>query len=168
MKKLLLLTFVLLSFMSYGQNKIIHEHDIMSDKDYYYLEKTLLCSDDGKKGFIVDFHLKKIGNKVEYQGLMITAAQIGSCHEKDELIVLFDDGTKETFNMWNDFNCKGNVWMDWNKTGINTLNKSIKAIRLTNGRSYDSFTKEFKTPTEKNFLIDAIRTINNQIIIEKK
>ena len=164
----MVLLLALITMISYGQNKIIHEHDVMSDKDYYTLDKSLLCSDDGKKGFIVDFWLKKKGNKVEYQGLMITAAQIGSCHEKDEMIVLFDDGTKETFNMWNDFNCKGNVWMDWNKSGINTLNKSIKAIRLTNGRSYDSFTKEFKVESEKNFFIDAIKVVNNQTIVEKK
>ena len=168
MKKLLVFSMLLVSFVSYGQNKIIHEHDIMSDKDYNLLDKNLLCSDDGKKGFVVDFWLKKKGDKVEYQGLMITAAQIGSCHEKDELIVLFDDGTKESFSMWNDFNCKGNVWMDWNKSGINTLNKSIKAIRLTNGRSYDSFTKEFKVPSEKNFFIDAIKAVNSQTIVEKK
>ena len=165
---LLLLTIVLTSFISYGQNQIIHHHDVMNDKDYYSLDKDLLCSTDGKKGFILDFRLAKKGDKVEYRGISIMASQIGTCHEKDILIVLFDDSTKETFEMWNDFNCNGNVYMDWNKKAITTLNKPIKAIRLTNGRSYDSFTKEFTNPAEKNFFIDAINAINNQTTIEKK
>ena len=168
MKKVsMVLLFALVTIVSFGQNQIVHEHDVMEDKNYYSLKKHLLVSDDGKKGFIVDFYLGYKDNKVIYKGLTVTAAQIGSCHENDQLIVLFDDGTKETFSMWNKFNCSGDVYLDWNGSGINTLNKSVKAIRLSNGRTYDSYTKELTKPEDKQFFMNAISCIQKQDIVKK-
>lgn len=70
--------------------------------------------------------------------------------------------------MWNNFNCNGNAYFDFASKGINEFNKSIKAIRITNGRTYDSYTKVLKTPSDKKYLMDVVEVLNKQDIEEKK
>jgi len=169
MKKtiLMVLSGLSLTFNLFGQNSIIREHDIMENKDYFYMKRSLLISDDGKIGFNIRIILKEDNKNIKYNGIAILASGIGACHEKDVLIILFDDGTTEKLNMWNDFNCSGNIYMDINGEYLDKLNKKIKSIRLSNGRTYDEYTRDINKKDDKNFFIDVISAINKQEIINK-
>lgn len=165
MKNLILGALLLLSTFSISQNnlKLFYTKDVMTDKEYITPSEYLLCSEDGKKGFIIKttFDISKSGI-IQYSGFIIQSAGIGGCMENDEVIILFEDGTKISSKSWNDFNCKGVSYFDLYQKLLKDLNKKIKAIRLTNGRSYESYTYELKTDDEKNYFIYINELIINQ------
>ncbi|MES2004291.1 MAG: hypothetical protein V4450_07205 [Bacteroidota bacterium] len=142
--------------------------DKMTDKSYAFGSKSMLCSDDGKKGFIVrvGFNLKK--DQVNYSGLTVKSAQIGSCVDKSTLIFLFEDDTKTTATAWNDFNCDGNSYFDFNGKMINELSqKKLKSIRFTNGRTFDSFTYDVPEK-DRSFFIEAKNALDQKRFVPGK
>lgn len=151
--------------VSYSQNmskpdSIHYEKDLMTDKEYVMFYESLLCSEDGKIGFLLDVGLEIKNGVVKYSGIIVKSAGIGSCNEKDQLIFLFEDGTKYSMTSWNDFNCKGSSWFDLYKKEFNQFNtKKVTHIRFTNGRSYDSFTYTLK-PDEQEYFIKCLELIN--------
>lgn len=165
MKRLILGALLLLSTFSIGQNnlKLFYTKDIMTDKEYVMPSENLLCSENGKQGFLIKpvFDISKSGT-IKYTGLIVQSAGIGGCMENDDIIFLFEDGTKVSSKSWNDFNCKGMSYFDFYQKLLPDLNKKIKAIRLTNGRSYDSYTYELKTDAEKNYFIYMNQLLTNQ------
>ena len=129
--------------------------DKMTDKEYAFGNKYLMCSDDEKIGFTVYVSWKKEGKDVSYRGLSVTSAGIGGCVENCKLIILFEDETKVTLESWNDFNCKGTSYFDLRSKEFDNFNsKKVTAIRFTNGRSYESYTYKLK-PEEQSFFIEA-------------
>lgn len=129
--------------------------DKMTDKSYAFGSKSLLCSDDGKKGFVISISLDFIKGNVSYRGLTVTSAGIGSCVEKSTLIFLFEDDTKHQVSAWNDFNCEGKSYMDWQGKAFDKITgKKIKAIRFQNGRTYDSYTYNL-TDNEQLFFLEV-------------
>ena len=157
--------------VSYSQNmskpdSIHYEKDIMTDKESAIFYESLLCSEDGKVGFLLTVGLQVKNGKVNYSGIRVNSAGIGSCNEKDQLIFLFEDGTKHSMTSWNEFNCEGNSWFDLygtigkNDEEFKRLNtKKVTHIRFTNGRSYDSFTYTLK-PDEQEYFIKCLELIN--------
>jgi hypothetical protein len=173
-KTILSIAIGLIAMTAYSQStnadtslKIVKEVDVMEGKTYYYPNNKLLVSEDGKKGFLAYLSLSKDGEGFKYSGIVIKAAQIGSCHEKSYLTVLFDDDTKIKLMMWNDFNCEGKIYLDLYSKQLSELNKPIKTIRLTNGRTYDEFTMNI-TGKDKYYFMDCISLINSQSFVEKK
>ncbi len=159
-----------LGVISFGQvsvgipDSIIYEKDIMTDKEYVYFSEGLICSEDGKIGFVLDVSLKIEKGSVRYRGLRVKSVGIGSCNENDQLILLFDDDTKVALTSWNDFNCDGNSYFDLYSKEFDSINtKKIKAIRFVNGRSYDSYTYQLKT-NEQEYFIRASNLINEYIL----
>jgi len=163
-KVLLVLTLVLGALYSFSQTKtttnkvyqLLYENDKMEDKEYLSPNYNLVALKTTKSGFWVrpSFTKDTETNSWKYTGLIGMAAGIGGCHEDDYLIILFDDGTKVRTDMWNKFNCDGDFYLDWDKELENDLRtKSIKTIRLTNGRSFDSWEKQCIKMEDKNYFI---------------
>ena len=88
---------------------------------------------------------------------------IGNCDEKDQLIFLFDDGSKISISSWNKFNCKGNAYFNLTEDELNSLKtKLVTTIRFVNGYTSDSFTYTLKK-LEKDYFINVY---SNYIIKE--
>lgn len=171
MKKILVLLMVLASFVSNGQTKkstaksfkLLYENDKLDDKEYLQCNWNLLALKTPKTGFWVKLDFSKDGDSKlwKYEGLTAMASGLGTCHENDYLIILFDDGTKLRTNMWNKFNCDGDIYLDWDKeleTALRT--KPIKIVRLTNGRSFNSYEKEFSKAEDKNYFITFFKKLD--------
>lgn len=164
MKRIILGALLLLSTLGFSQNtlKLNYQKDVMDGKEYISISKSLLCSDDGKKGFFIEPFFKINNGVISYTNTYVKSAGIGSCMEGDELIVLFEDETKLILNSWQSFNCKGTSYFDLKGTELSNLNKRVKAIRLTNGRTYESYTYVLKTEYEKNYFIYVNELLLNQ------
>ena len=164
MKRLLLVALLTLSTLGFGQNNLnlLYSKDVMTDKEYISSSKTLLCSDDGKKGFFIEVLFNIKNGVVSYSTFYTKSSGVGGCMENDELIFLFEDDTKLVVKSWQKFNCKGTSYFDLYGKLITNLNKKIKAIRLTNGRSFESFTYLLKTEDEKNYFIYINELLVNQ------
>lgn len=140
--------------------KLVYEKDEFSDKEYLMTDKDLLVSDDGKKGFILYPRFKKEKGEWVYSTIGGTAAQIGSCYENDKVEIIFEDGSKFQMVSWRDFNCKGDIGFDLYGKFREQLSKPMKAIRFTNGRTYDSFTKNLTSDFDKNYFINAFKALD--------
>jgi hypothetical protein len=96
-------------------------------------------------------------------GLIVKNVGIGNCDENDEMIFLFEDGTKITITSWNKFNCEGKVYFDLSNNELDMLkSKNVTAIRFKNGYSSDSLTYSLKKE-EQGFFINVY---TNNIIKE--
>lgn len=172
MKKVIILCvfglfFNLLSFCQsneYEPYKIEVCTDIMTDKSYAFGNSFLSYIDEEKDagfGLFILWTIEK--GKVKYNGLRIKSVGIGDCGEKDELILLFQDGNKESIKSWNDFNCEGKSLFDLYAKMLNRITKSpLKAIRFTNGRTYESLTYKVDESWQK-FFIDARKALESGI-----
>lgn len=171
MKKLLFLSILFISVNLFAQDnfKLKYYKDIMTEKEYLFSEQRILCVEDAKKGFVVNVSLGINKGVVNYKGISIKSAGIGSCVENDVLIILFEDSTKISLKSWNKFNCEGRSYFDLNGTELNNLTKRIKAIRFQNGRSYESLTVSLEKENDKAFFIDVKQALDKQVyeIVDK-
>jgi hypothetical protein len=160
MKKTILSIVMLTTFSAFSQTsvafKIEHCKDNMTDKEYYFAEKKLICSNEAKtKGFTITPSFRAKNDSFENTGLSCKNVNIGNCDENSTLIFLFEDSTKITLSMWNKFNCEGNVYVNFSSDELELLKtKKINAIRFSNGRTYDTFTYTMK-PAEQNYFINV-------------
>ena len=158
MKKLIIALLMLPVFAN-AQYFITMCEDKMTDKKYALGDAGLVCSDNGKDGFIVSVSWrvkedKWLGDSAIYGGI-ITKSTIGNCFEKDRLIFLFTDDTKLEMESWNSFNCEGNSYYDFEKAFLRKLGSNqVKAIRFVNGRNMESLTYILKD-YEQNYFIQA-------------
>lgn len=156
-----LLSFVLLislSVFSQTSNPFIIEHciDKMSEKEYYFAEKKFIGANPEKtKGFTITPSFKVKDGAMVNNGLNCKNVNIGNCDENDSLIFLFEDDSKITLTAWNKFNCEGKAYFDFNDEQLVLLStKKVKAIRFTNGRTYESLTYNLKD-AEKDYFVRA-------------
>ena len=144
---------------------LIKSTDEMSDKTYIYTNRDFVVSNETKtKGFRVGTYIK---NDMTFSMIIITMVGIGSCNEKDEMIILFENGEKITKKSWKDFNCKGEAYFSLTNEEIELLStKEISKIRMTNGRSYESYTGDV-SDKDKRYFIQLFYAINNNLTSEK-
>jgi hypothetical protein len=167
MKKLLLNFVLLISLSAFSQTTtpfvIEHCKDKMTDKEYYFPEKKLICANAEKtKGFTISPNFRAKNGTLVNAGFICKNVNIGSCDENDSLIFLFEDDTKMTLTSWNKFNCEGNAYFDFNDNQLKDLStKKVNTIRFSNGRSYESLTIALKED-QKDYFIRAFT--NNKII----
>lgn len=168
MKKLLLNFVLLISMSAFSQTTapFVIEHciDKMTDKEYYFAQKKLICANaDKTKGFTITPNFRAKGGAYDNSGFLCKNVNIGNCDENDSLIILFEDDTKITLTSWNKFNCEGDVYFNLTDDEINELSiKKVKSIRFSNGYSYESLTVSMKED-QKNYFV---RAYTNQKVIE--
>jgi hypothetical protein len=99
---------------------------------------------------------------------MVTMVGIGTCNENDEIIILFENGEKITKKSWKKFNCNGEAYFNLTDKEIDLLKKiPMSKIRMSNGRSYDSYTGDVKTK-DKRYFIQLFYALDNNLVTEKK
>jgi hypothetical protein len=164
MKKILLIPILFLGLNAFAQDniKILYHQDVMTDKEYIYTNESLLSLEGKKKGFVVKPSFKIKGGVFSYSGIIVESIGIGTCLEKDDLTILFEDRTKVTLKSWSKFNCKGISKFDLSGTELNNLTKRIKAVRFENGRSFEALTILLEKEKDKTFFIDVKRAIDKQ------
>ena len=167
MKNLLLSFMMLISLSVFSQTTapfaIEHCKDKMTDKEYYFPQRKLICANTEKtKGFTISPNFKSADGKIVNNGFMCKNVNIGSCDEKDNLIILFEDDTKITLTSWNKFNCDGNAYFNFTDSELSELStKKVTTIRFSNGRSYESLTVPLKED-QKDYFVRAYT--NNKIV----
>jgi hypothetical protein len=158
MKNLFLKFALIASFSVFSQTTtpfiIEHCKDNMTDKEYYFSQKKLICANlDKTKGFALTPSFKTENGTMINNGLMCKNVNIGNCDEGDTLIFLFEDGSKTTITSWNKFNCEGNSYYDFSDDDVKQLSaKKVTTIRFSNGRTYDTLTYSLKA-TEQDYFI---------------
>lgn len=168
MKKILFsaVLFAATSTMAQTVTPFIIEHciDKMTDKEYYFAKKKLICANESKtRGFTIIPDFRSTGGAYVNSGFSCRNVGIGTCDENDELIILFDDDSKITLTSWNKFNCEGNAYFRLSDEELADLStKKINSIRFMNGRSYDSLTTTLKADQKDYF----IRAYTNQKVVE--
>jgi hypothetical protein len=168
MKKLLLNLVFLISLSAFSQTSfpfiIEHCKDKMTDKEYYFAQRKLICSNPEKtKGFIVIPNFKAENGVLKNNGFICENVNIGSCDDKDNLIILFEDDTKIILTSWNKFNCDGNAYFDLSENQLVDLSiKKVNAIRFSNGYSHESLTVDLKQDQKDYF----VRAFSNPKIVE--
>lgn len=160
MKKNLLIFALFISLCSFSQTEtpfvIQHCRDTMTDKEYCFSEKKLICLNPEKTmGFYILPMFKNENGAMVNNGLTCKNFNVGNCNEKDSLIFLFEDGTKITVVSWNKFNCEGNSYFDNNDKLLKKLSsQNLTTVRFTNGRSLKSFTYNLDE-SQKRYFISA-------------
>lgn len=143
--------------------------DTMNEKIYFIFDKKLILLDEpNQKGFSVELFVISDGDKSDSEGnpvvrgITTKSANIGTCSEKDELIILFDDDSKIKLIAFNDFNCEGKGYFNLKQDEYLALkNKKVKKARLTNGKSFDSLTVELN-PEKQNYFMTAISNVESK------
>lgn len=144
--------------------------DDMSDKVYYFPSRKMVCATDDKKmGFSVSAFLEAGDGFISVSDMKIVMVNIGNCVEKNEIIILFEDDTKLMLTSWNEFNCKGDAWFKLSRKDKDILSaKKMKKIKVQNGRTYESFTKEVDEDDQSYFIQLFNSAQTNKIKLEKE
>tara|TARA_B100000459_G_C8516413_1_gene174227 strand:- start:8 stop:652 length:645 start_codon:yes stop_codon:yes gene_type:complete len=144
--------------------------DDMTDKVTLYGSKRLVIRDpeDSKMAFAVYYSFKGTGaNDVKISGINVKIVGM-TCVENVALLFLFDDGSKLQIKSWNKFNCKGNAWYTVSLKQLNILaTKKIKKIRVQDGKSYKTITKELDAP-DKSYFINMAKALKDKKVINKQ
>lgn len=128
--------------------------DQFSGKTYVYSSEMLICADGTNQSLRILPSWTESKSNVVYNGFIVKSANIGVCNENDEIYFIFSDGDKKMYKSWNDFNCTGTSYFDYESNAINDFfDKEVTAIRFVNGRSRDQFTYYLKGD-EKNYFIN--------------
>jgi hypothetical protein len=145
---------------------VIKSSDAMSGKTYIYGSKNFVVTNETKdKGFIVDTY---INDNLSLQMITVVMVGIGSCNENDEIIILFENGEKIVKKSWKSFNCDGEAYFNINELEMKLLRTLPMAkIRMTNGRSFDSYTGDV-IAKDKRYFIQLLYALDNKLILEKK
>lgn len=161
----------LMTMVSFGQTSkdsvyLVKETDAMSGKTYVYGNRAFIVANDaGNVGFRVDTYIR---DNMSFGFITVTMVGIGSCNENDEIIILFDNGEKITKKSWKDFNCEGEAYFNLTEKEIDLLRtQPISKIRMTNGRTYDSYTGDVKEK-DKRYFIQLFYALDNKLLTEKK
>jgi hypothetical protein len=160
----------LVTMVSFGQTDsvyVIKQTDAMDGKVIAYSSRDFICANDaGKIGFRVSAHINF--RDIKFSMITATMVGIGSCNEKDEMIILFENGEKIIKTSWKEFNCEGGTYFDMNDDDIQLLRtQPISKIRMTNGRTYDSYTGDVKKK-DKRYFIQVLYALDNNLIVNKK
>jgi hypothetical protein len=145
---------------------VIKSSDAMSGKTHVYGSKNFIVANDTKeKGFIVDTY---INDNLSIQMITVVMVGIGSCNENDEIIILFENGEKIVKKSWKSFNCDGEAYFNINELEMKLLRTiPMSKIRMTNGRSFDSYTGDV-IAKDKRYFIQLLYALDNKLILEKK
>jgi hypothetical protein len=160
MKKLVIgLGLIAMTISSFAQVTIEKHVDEMTDKVSYFASERFVAANSGKsKGCAIDVNITEKNGVLETRNFIVQMVGLEKCNENNKLIFLFEDGSKITMDSWNKFNCKGTAYFSLSKQHLEELKtKVISKVRITNGRSFKSYTAEV---TQKSYFIKFYNQLN--------
>lgn len=164
-KTIIILSLFAIAFKSNSQSNdsLSLCYDEMTEQ-YKPICRDLIISvnEDKTKAFELMVLLKYEDGIVKYNGLGTKTIGIGTCVEKDRLIIMFADGTKYSSISWSDFDCDGFSFYDIDAKDRKLIDKKITSIMFINGRSYDSY-KFNVTEAYSDYLQKIFKAIDNKM-----
>ena len=154
-----------LTFSQTDSIHVVQNTDAMSGETYVYPSRDFVCANETRtKGFKVTPVLKE---NLLFEWIAVTMVGIGGCNENDEMIILFENGEKIIKKSAQKFNCKGNAYFNLSDSDVKLLkSQPMSKIRMTNGRTYESYTGDV-TDKNKRYFIQLFNAIENKIIIQR-
>jgi hypothetical protein len=155
--------------MSFAQTDsvfIVREYDAVSGKTYTYTNRSFVVSNqEATIGFKVDVYLRE---NLSFGFLTAEMFGLGGCNEHDEIILLLENGERIKIRSWKGFNCKGDAYFNLSRSEINLLSKvPLSKIRMTNMRSFESYTGDVKDK-DKRYFIQMFHALDNGLVSERK
>jgi len=153
------------SFTSISQTKdsvsIVKLVDEMDDVFYLVPSyKLIVANDDNTVGIIIDLFIK---DDFTLNAVSVKSVGIGTCCENDEMIILFENGQKIKKTSNTKFNCEGKSYYFFGKDEIDLLKTiPLDKIRITNGRSYESYTGDV-SKNDKRWFIQVFYSMDNKL-----
>ena len=161
----------LMTMVSFGQTQedsvyLVKETDAMSGKTYVHENRFFnVANDEGNIGFVVATYIE---DDLSFKTIIVSMFGIGSCNENDEIIILFENGERIIKKSWRKFNCDGGAFFNMNEKEIQLLRtQPMSKIRMTNGRTYDSYTGDVKEK-DKRYFIQLFYALDNKLLTEKR
>jgi hypothetical protein len=145
---------------------VTKETDAMSGKIFIYPSRAfVVANDENKKGFRISGFIR---DNLTLASIHVTMVGLGRCNEDDEIIILFENGQKITAKSWKKFNCEGDAYFNINDKDSEILRtQKLSKIRMTNGRTFDSYTGDVKAKDVKYFM-QLLHCLDNKLVIDKK
>lgn len=155
------LTVTTINFAQKDSVYVVKEVDAMSEETFIYPNRRFSVANKEKSiGFVVDAY---IDESLNFKMITTTMAGIGNCNENDVIIILFDSGDKITTKSWKKFNCDGDAYFNVNEQDLEMLRtQTIDKIRITNGRTFESYTGDVATK-DKRYFIQLIYALDNKL-----
>jgi hypothetical protein len=127
--------------------------DLSGDCLYYVQDNVIVTNADKKKGFTFSPSVDMRNGQLVCTGIIAQMVNIGSCCEKNSLILLLDDGSKIMLKSWNKFNCEGDAYFSLTKDEVQLLreHKMVKG-QLQNGYSFESFQNDIPVKNQDYFI----------------
>lgn len=174
-KVIMTLMMSLITMSCFGQNSadsvyIVKETDDMSGKTHMSANRSFIVSNNASntsdlKGFNIGYYIL---DNMPNGCLVLRMTGIGNCNENDEIIILFENGQRISKGSFASFNCKGDAYFEFSKSDMDILRKQpMSKIRVTNGRSHDSYTGDVEVK-DKRYFIQLFYALDNMLISEKK
>lgn len=159
-KVVLVLGMVAMTINSFAQVTITKTVDEMTDKVYHFpSEKLIAANTAGNKGCAISMSIRSSNGVLTAKSSIVQMAGLGKCNDNNTIIFLFENGEKISINSWNSFNCDATAYFNFSKANIKKMRTNpLSKIRITNGRSYDSYTAEIEY---KNYFIDFFKELDN-------
>jgi len=144
---------------------IYRETDQMSGKSYLFTTRDFVVANETSKlGFIVSPIIRDDLSVV----VSVLMVGLGACNENDEIIVLFENGAKLVKKSWKPFNCSGEAYFTFTERESDLLRTyPMHKIRMTNGRTYKSYTGEVH-PRDRRYFIQVFHCLDNNLIFERE
>ena len=157
MKKIFLTTIVAcITLLARAQDglHIIEDCTDLSGKCYVYASHTFVVANSEKnKGFKLDLDFDRKDGELKVTGFLAKLVNIGTCGEKNELILLFEDDTRMTLVSWNKWNCEGDAWYNLSQSQVETLaTKKVMKAQMKNGYSFESYVNSIEPEFQSYFI----------------
>ena len=156
MKKFFISISMVASLTATAQLHIIEDMSDLGGKVYLYPSENLIVTNKEKsKGFTMSADFKRKGTEgdIHLTGMIAQLVNIGTCCEKNELILMFADSTKMSFVSWNKWNCEGNAYYTFDSEEAEIIaSKPIIKAQMKNGYSYESFSNNLNGEDQKYFV----------------
>lgn len=165
------LSIIAVSLTANAQLHIIEDASDLGGKVYIYPSETIILTNAEKsKGFTLSASLERKGTEgnLHLTGLIGQLVNIGTCCEKNQLILMFEDSTKMTLVSWNKWNCEGNAFyrLDGEQAEILGSKKIIKS-QMKNGYSYESYANNVSGVDQGYFITLVADAKQNKVKLVK-
>ena len=124
---------------------------------------NVMTNENKDVGIIIQPVIDYNNGKLSSSNWIVEAVGLGPCQYESTLIILFSDDSRVVVSSWNDINCDGVAYFEFEGTDIYKLStKEIQLIRYVNGFNESKVTGP---PVSKDYfkqLYTEIRLFNNK------
>jgi hypothetical protein len=130
----------------------------MTEEKYVFCSRKLVVQESDAVGLIISPNFDEMDNSMSF--IVQSVGVDLECVEKSTMIILLDDGKKFSAKSYNDFNCKGTNYFQFDDEAISTMYDSpINKVYFENGYSYASLTAVVKKK-DKRYLIQVLNSFD--------